>query len=358
MMKKTRFFLGANSADGFYSLYDQLGRPEETYDFIVLKGGPGVGKSTMMKEIGRRAEKQGLDVEYIHCSGDPRSLDAVIIQQLQVAVADGTAPHVIEPAYPAAVDRYVNLGCFYDVERLKERRREVIACTLGYQKEYARAYSCLRASRSVLAETEESVAPLLDKEKLRRRLKNIWLRERGKRKKRMGMEKLRFLGGLTPAGRCWCEESLRILCSHIYELKDRCHLAAPALLELKAMIQADGYDVLLCMDPDYPKRIEHLLVPELELGFVTTGRTFALTETPYRCLHLERMLNQEQYRLMRAKLRLKERLAEALEEEGAEHLRAAGEKHDELELIYKPFVDFDGVAAVTEAESRRIFAQI
>ena len=61
MVKKIDFFLGANSGGGFFSLYDQLGRPEDTYDLIVLKGGPGVGKSTMMKAIGAAAEKRGLD---------------------------------------------------------------------------------------------------------------------------------------------------------------------------------------------------------------------------------------------------------------------------------------------------------
>ncbi len=121
MTRKTDFFLGANSPQGFYSLYSQLGQADDTFDFIVLKGGPGVGKSTFMKQIGRQAEKQGLEVEYIRCSGDPRSLDALLLPQLRTVIADGTGPHVIEPKYPGAVDRYVNLGRFYDVDRLKER---------------------------------------------------------------------------------------------------------------------------------------------------------------------------------------------------------------------------------------------
>lgn len=93
MAKTIEFFLGANSADGFCSLYDQLGREEDTYDLIILKGGPGVGKSTFMKYIGAQAEEKGLDVEYIRCSGDPKSLDAVLLPALQTAVVDGTAPH-------------------------------------------------------------------------------------------------------------------------------------------------------------------------------------------------------------------------------------------------------------------------
>ena len=42
-----QYFLGANSPQGFYSLYDQL-LPTETANAIyIIKGGPGCGKSTL-----------------------------------------------------------------------------------------------------------------------------------------------------------------------------------------------------------------------------------------------------------------------------------------------------------------------
>ena len=47
-MKHTHFFLGANSAEGFYGLYEQL-LDAKLYDLIILKGGPGCGKSTFMR---------------------------------------------------------------------------------------------------------------------------------------------------------------------------------------------------------------------------------------------------------------------------------------------------------------------
>ncbi len=355
MTLKTEFFLGANSAEGFYSLYDQLREGERMRDLIVLKGGPGVGKSTFMRCIGNQAEEKGLQIEYIRCSGDPDSLDAVWLPQLGTAVVDGTAPHVVEPAYPAAVGRYVNLGQFYNVDRLKERRREIVACTNGYQAEYRKAYACLHACGAVRAEMEGSAGAGFDYEKLRRRLKNIWQRERGKKRGGIGREQHRFLGGLTPAGRWWCTDSLFALCGRIYDLQDSYHLTAVALEELRGIVCADGFDVLLCLDPDCPARIAHLLIPQLSLAFVTTDHTFVLPEKAARRVRVEAMMDRERLRTLRGGLRLKRRLAEALEEEGAEHLRLAGEKHKELELIYHPFVDFDGVMDLAARESRRIF---
>ena len=48
------------------------------------------------------AEESGLETEYILCSGDPDSLDAVVLPRLGAAVVDGTAPHGTAPlGHPA-----------------------------------------------------------------------------------------------------------------------------------------------------------------------------------------------------------------------------------------------------------------
>ena len=49
----TNFFAGANSGEGFQNLFSQVVDLEDTYDLMVLKGGPGVGKNTFMRGIGR-----------------------------------------------------------------------------------------------------------------------------------------------------------------------------------------------------------------------------------------------------------------------------------------------------------------
>ena len=46
-MAQIRYFLGANSPNGFYSLYDQLIDLESAQAVYLLKGGPGCGKSIL-----------------------------------------------------------------------------------------------------------------------------------------------------------------------------------------------------------------------------------------------------------------------------------------------------------------------
>ena len=100
-----QYFLGANSPAGFYSLYDHLLPPERARAIYILKGGPGCGKSTLMRKIGAWAEESGLETEYILCSGDPDSLDAVVFPALSVALVDGTAPQGVVSLGPLGVCR-------------------------------------------------------------------------------------------------------------------------------------------------------------------------------------------------------------------------------------------------------------
>ena len=55
-MAVRHYFLGANTGGGFVSVYDEFCPPECGVFLWVLKGGPGCGKSSFMKAIGRAAE--------------------------------------------------------------------------------------------------------------------------------------------------------------------------------------------------------------------------------------------------------------------------------------------------------------
>ena len=84
MAQVTNFFAGANSGEGFQNLFPELVDVEDTYDLMVLKGGPGVGKATFMRLIGQTMEQQHT-VEYLWCSGDPDRWTALVLPKLKCA---------------------------------------------------------------------------------------------------------------------------------------------------------------------------------------------------------------------------------------------------------------------------------
>lgn len=91
-MEQIAYFLGANTPQGFYSLTGQMLDPDKHRAIYILKGGAGCGKSTLMKHVAKRMTEAGERVEHVYCSGDPDSLDALLIPGKQAAIVDGTAP--------------------------------------------------------------------------------------------------------------------------------------------------------------------------------------------------------------------------------------------------------------------------
>ena len=86
-----KVFPGANTSRGFWSFFEYL-IPEDAERIFVIKGGPGVGKSTFMRKIGEEIVNMGYDVEYHCCAADPGSLDGVVIPAFNIGLLDGTAP--------------------------------------------------------------------------------------------------------------------------------------------------------------------------------------------------------------------------------------------------------------------------
>lgn len=86
-----RVFPGNNTPRGFFSFYDHIVTADATR-ILVIKGGPGVGKSTFLSKIAEAMVDRGFDVELHHCASDNDSLDGVVFPQIGIASIDGTAP--------------------------------------------------------------------------------------------------------------------------------------------------------------------------------------------------------------------------------------------------------------------------
>ena len=117
---------------------------EDARRVYLLKGGPGTGKSSLMKDLAAALQEEGFALELFFCSSDSHSLDAFSCPELGVAVVDATFPHVQEPQWPGSRDELIYLGAFWDGERLAERREEIAAAGQVKGKHFAAAYRYFR----------------------------------------------------------------------------------------------------------------------------------------------------------------------------------------------------------------------
>ena len=343
------YFLGANSPGGFYSLYSELISPRDARTVYLLKGGAGCGKSTLMNRVEQAARQAGIRTERILCSGDPDSLDAVLLPDLKVALADATAPHVMEPKFPGAVERYVDLGACYDFGALQEVREGIVSLLTDYPACYTRAYRCLSAAAEL---TEDVRAALLTpqlRQRLSRRAAGILRRElKPKKEGEKGRVRQRFLSALTHKGPVCLFDTVRELCPRVWALEDSCGLGHDLLSALLAGAVERGYDVVACPDPMAPERLQHLLVPEAGLAFLTCPPDLPCPLRPVKVLRPEGISDAAPARCGRSRLRFTLKVAAALRDEAVSSLAQAKQMHDELEMLYNPHVDFHRVNEIAD----------
>lgn len=135
-------FLGSNTPDGFYGRFEDMLSLSKT---VILKGGAGSGKSTLIKKVGARAIDAGMDVEYYHCSGDVQSLDGVYVPKLKWCVLDGTSPHALEPNF-AQLDHFVfNLLQNANTTEIEKHREAIINLLTHKKQHFINAYLYLKA---------------------------------------------------------------------------------------------------------------------------------------------------------------------------------------------------------------------
>lgn len=193
-----KYFSGSNSGTGFYNSFAGIMPEWERMErFFIIKGGPGVGKSTAMRKVAELAQKRGETVECFFCSGDPDSLDAIRLVERGIVLADGTAPHCIDPVFPGAVEEIINFGEAICREKITEYREEAVRLTLENKQSYARAYTFLGAAAVLEKECFREISACVDRDRVKACARKIG---DGETKKAGIQERRLFLDAVTCRG--------------------------------------------------------------------------------------------------------------------------------------------------------------
>lgn len=347
--KQKHYFACGNTARGFQNFFESnLADLKKVY---ILKGGPGTGKSTLMKRIGKQYLNNGYDIEYIHCSSDPDSLDGMIVRSLSFGIVDGTAPHVIEPTIPGAVEEYVNLGVAWDTHLLKKASRNIKDIKEQISECYTNACENFDKALKIHDEWEQIYIQNMDFVKaeeigdylLEQIFTSVVSKENGK-------VYHRFLGGSTPYGAMDYVENLTEGLSARYFIKGRPGSGKSTMLK-KLLNKAEELGIITevyhCgFDPN---SLDMLIFPELSLCiFDSTAphEYFPVDEHDFivdmyeECTKPETDENYAEV-LERIKTRYK-----AMIEDGISYLSKAKALHDELEQYYVRATDYEIVDVI------------
>ncbi len=347
------FFLGANSGSGFHSFYKELIDLKEADTVYILKGGPGSGKSSLMRRIMKKAAENFIPVEKIYCSSDPDSLDGVIFPTLGKAIVDGTSPHITEPEFPLAVEQYVNLGRFADIKKIHEHKSEIIDIKSRYSAYFDRVYRMCACAEKIDDELFNLALGKLHIEQLKKKARAIATREicgkgSGSSSKR------RFCEAISPKGYFSLLENCESTPSRTYIIEDSYGLAHFILSEIKTACSAADFSCISCHNPLKPTQLSHLLIPELSLAFISSSRDVPYSSDHYRKIRLDTKIESQFNSSMRKNAKELRHLRRSFIDKACSLLSSAKLVHDELENIYNPYIDFDSLYAFADELSNDV----
>lgn len=350
-----RYLLGANSCEGFVSYFDKCFDFRDGWRCIIIKGGPGTGKSSFMKNIASAASKRGFDVQMCVCSSDPDSLDGIVIPDKKTALIDGTAPHVAEPVYPGACEQIINLGEFWNGRQLRENAAQIIKLTDKNKKLHKTASGYIAAAGELIYDNYKLSKSYTDLTAAETFGKKISQKLIPKQTDKQPHEWVRFIGGISPDKITAYPETVSRFYKNTVIIDDKYGAAANAVIEaVRKTALSRGYEIITLKNPFLPSTLtDHILIPKLSLAFVTENE-YIKFNTDSRRIHARRFADVELMHSLRSRMLFNRKFARELFKEAANTLKSAKAVHDELESFYIDAMDFEAVSHLAEKTARDI----
>lgn len=323
------YFLGGSTRNGFYTSFweEQRGK----YGFY-LTGGPGSGKSTLMKTVANAFRDE--EVSFYHCASDPESFDAVVLEERDVFLADATPPHEQSVTLPHITGEQIDLASALNGSALYGYADKVVMLSEKnsmLHKQASGAIGGISAMLDILNGIGKD-ALLYDRIKgyserfAKRVLTGV------KRTGSVGIPMNRQLSSLTPKG--WItwvpDECDVIVLDDQYGAAAECFLCTFRELALHA-----GFDCIMTKSlVQTNKPVLHLYIPALRLVFLTSAPHMPYHVAPTMLLHTRRFYDSDKLKKQRSLIHFCRQTVRSLMNHTTCLLDEALTVHDEIETYY------------------------
>ena len=344
-----RFFFGGVTPNGFSTQLMPSITGKEYYTYI-LKGGPGTGKSQMMKRIAERFARSE-DVTCFYCSSDPDSLDAVMMHASKAIIVDGTPPHVSEPRFPGVCQEIVNLGQYWDKSVLQENSELIIKASELNKSMMASVASYNKALGLICDDTYACAEGCADGQRIEGAARSLCddLLQNHERRTGRGKQAIRQLSVMTPRGYTTLPDAAES-CRKLYILDDKLFAASCMFIDaVAARAMEYGYDTKMspCLLSGIPIS-EHLLIDELGIALMTSNPLTQIANERAEYIDCSIYYDKEQMQPFEKHFAANHSLMDAIAGALHEMFEDAKRVHDEMERYYISAMDFNALDGVCE----------
>lgn len=335
-----RYFASANSGKGFVSFFDKVFDASQFERIFILKGGPGTGKSSLMKKARDTAIECEAPYEEILCSSDPDSLDGIIIrsQKGTIAILDGTSPHTTDPKIPGVVDELIDLGKYWNSEKLSSHKEEIVSLQRLKQNSYKDAYAILSSAETILKRKQQLITECIIHEKLEKAVSRLFSSKTTKSSKQQTT--YRINNAISAKGPFSCGLYKEQLTSSIpvYGL----HGAACNVIKaIEDHALKNKYSMCISPSPLQPYVTDGIFIEDMGLSFYDAGKyTPFADDQKTKSINSERFLQHDVLKEVKPVLRVLSQLYEKTITCAYAQLAKTRKYHFELEKIYTQAMDF------------------
>lgn len=345
-----KVFAAGNTGVGFHSFFEYIAGPE-IESVYVLKGGPGTGKSTLMKRVAQAAAKRGYFIEMHHCASDVDSLDALVIPGLGAAFIDGMRPHIYDPPYPGALGQILNLGEFWHSSGIRAHKQAIVAAGDEGSRLFQSAFRYLKAAKEIHGNWADKIQRVQDKSCFNRQKKSL-LKTVDFNNQTAGDDpgRLRhlFAAAIGPVGPISYLDSLTGPKTEVILLKGPPGSGKSELLKDWAKTALElGWDVEAYHNPIDPRKMQHVLCPGLDIFIAAQTELFPYEAVdPCEIIDLNQSLDQKRLKQYRTELELDRQTFLQLVSTAVQMIYQARETHLEVEHFYVKHMDFTALDAM------------
>jgi len=93
----------------------------------VLLGGPGTGKSTLIKVIGLELLDRGYGVDFLRSVRDPDSMAGFIMPDSGLAMLDAMEVSPLRWRAPGVIEKFIDFSLFCDAPKLDKQRLQIVS---------------------------------------------------------------------------------------------------------------------------------------------------------------------------------------------------------------------------------------
>lgn len=339
-----KFFLAAK---GRGSEFESAYSAETGWRVWLLKGGPTVGKSILLKKLAAALCERGEDVTLIPDLHDPKAPGGVIVQSLGVAFFDGDAPGYLAEKYPVVCERIVDFAPLLDEKLLDRFRPKIIGGLQAAGQGDKRADAYLAAGAALLEDARNLAAACADTRKAEKFAEA--LAGRLIPKGTGGGESIRFLSGITPLGLVHYRSTVAKLCGQVYTISDEWGAVSAVILRtIRRVALERGARVITCPCPLFPQeKIDHILLPDAGIAFVTANRYLEEVESVRR-YHARRFSDAAALRRHTQRMKFCKKAAADLLDSAADLLSGAAAERELVRGYYDAALNYDALTPLAE----------